>query len=91
MLGKVEFGPTDFYYSINKFFPPVSCEMPPAPENGRIESINTTEEVVFGCNPGFVLVGQRRATCMSPDGISAVGTWTPDPAHLVCNGKLTRI
>ena len=25
---------------------------------------------------------------MSPDGISAVGTWTPDPADLVCNGEV---
>ena len=51
-----------------------------------IENISTTE-VVFRCNPGFVLAGRMSATCVSPDGISVVGTWTPDPADLVCNGK----
>ena len=25
---------------------------------------------------------------MSPDGISVVGTWTPNPADLVCNGEI---
>ena len=25
---------------------------------------------------------------MSPDGISAVGNWIPDPADLVCNGEI---
>ena len=64
----------------------MNCGIPPAPENGRIENINTTE-VVFGCNPGFVLVGRRRATCVSPDRISVVGIWIPDPADFVCNGE----
>ena len=39
------------------------------------------------CNPGFVPSERMGATCVSPDGISAVGTWTPDPADLVCNGE----
>ena len=64
--------------------------MPRVPENGMIENINVTE-VVFRCNPGFILAGRMSATCMSPDGISVVGTWTPDPADLVCNGEMQEI
>ena len=69
------------------FLPPVNCRMPRAPENGMIENINATE-VVFRCNPGFILAGRMSATCMSPDGISVDGIWTPDPADLVCNGEI---
>ena len=58
-----------------------------APEYGMIENINTVE-VVFRCNPGFVPASRMNATCMSPDGISVNGTWTPDPADLVCNGEI---
>ena len=80
MVGKVE------ECGLSDSLPPVNCGIPPAPENGRIESINTTE-VVFRCNPRYVPAGRMSATCVSPDGISAVGTWTPDPADLVCNGE----
>ena len=45
-------------------------------------------QIFFRCNPGNVPAGRMNATCMSPDGISAVGTWTPDPADLVCNGEI---
>ena len=67
--------------------------MPSAPENGIIENIQSISAVggaqtVFRCNPGFVPAGRMSATCRSPDGISAVGTWTPDPANLVCNGEI---
>ena len=61
--------------------------MPPTPDNGMIGSIDATE-VVFRCNPGFVPAGRMSATCVSPDGISAVGNWTSDPADLVCNGEM---
>ena len=73
-------------HTIN-FFPPVNCRMPPVPENGMIENISTAE-VVFRCNPGFIPVGRMSATCVSPDGISAAGTWTPNPADLVCNSEI---
>ena len=69
------------------FLPPVNCRMPHFPENGMIENINVTE-VVFRCNPGFILAGRMSATCVSPDGISVDGIWTPDPADLVCNGEI---
>ena len=73
--------------------PPVSCGMPPAPENGIIENIQSIStvggaQIFFRCNPRYVPAGRISATCVSPDGISAVGTWTPDPADLVCNGKM---
>jgi len=67
--------------------------MPRAPQNGIIEnfqSISTVEgaQILFRCNPRYVPAGRMSATCRSPDGMSAVGTWTPDPADLVCNGEI---
>ena len=69
--------------------------MPRAPENGIIENIQNistvgSAQIVFRCNPGFVPAGRMSTTCMSPDGVSGVGTWTPDPVHLVCNGEIQR-
>ena len=66
--------------------------MPRAPENGSIENIQSIstvggDRIFFRCNPGYVPAERMNATCVSPDGISAVGTWTPDPADLVCNGE----
>ena len=73
--------------------PPVNCGMPTAPESGIIENIQSIStvggaQIFFRCNSRYVPAGRRRATCMSPDGISVVGTWTPDPADLVCNGEI---
>ena len=48
-------------------------------------------EIFFRCNSGFVPAGRVNATCMSPDGMSVVGTWTPDPADLVCNGERQQV
>ena len=67
--------------------------MPRAPENGIIENFQSISTVggghiFFRCNPGYVPAGRMSATCVSPDGVSAVGTWTPDPADLVCNGEI---
>ena len=42
-------------------------------------------EIFFMCAPGFVPAGRMRANCTS-DGITVDGTWTPDPAALLCNG-----
>ena len=74
------------------FLSPVNCGVPRAPENGSIEnfqSISTVggAQIFFRCSPGYFPAGRMTATCVSPDGISAVGTWTPDPADLVCNGE----
>ena len=44
-------------------------------------------QIVFRGNSGFVPAGRMSATCRSPDGVSVDGTWTPDPADLVCNGE----
>ena len=67
--------------------------MPRAPENGIIENIQDIStvggaQIVFRCNPGFVPAGRMGATCMSPDGVSGVGTWIPNPTDLVCNGEI---
>ena len=67
--------------------------MPPAPENGSIENIQSistvgSAQIFFRCNPRYVPAGRMNATCVSPDGVSVVGTWTPDPADLVCNGEI---
>ena len=55
----------------------------------NIQSISAVggAQIFFRCNPGYVPAGRMSATCVSPDGISAVGTWTPDPTDLVCNGE----
>ena len=73
--------------------PPVNCGMPRAPDNGIIEnfqSISTVggTQIVFRCDERFVPAGRMSATCVSPDGVSVVGNWTPEPADLVCNGEI---
>ena len=63
--------------------------MPAAPDNGSVVTVPSTlggTEIIFRCNTGFVPTGNRTAVCTS-DGISPNGTWTPDPATLVCIGK----
>ena len=70
-------------------FPLVNCRMPVAPGNGSIANVPSTlggAEILFRCDTGFVPTGRMRAVCMS-DGVSPNGTWTPDPATLVCIGK----
>ena len=72
--------------------PPVRCGMPRGPGKGSIKNIQSIStvggaQIFFRCNPGYVPAGRMSATCMSPDGILADGTWTPDPADLVCNGE----
>ena len=83
------------FLTIN-FLPPVNCGIPRAPENGIIEnmlSISTVggAQIFFRCNSGYVPAGNMMATCVSPDGISAVGTWTPDPVDLVCSGERQQV
>ena len=73
--------------------PSVNCGVPHVPRNGIIEnmlSISTVggAQIVFRCNPRYVPAGRMSATCASPDGISVDGTWTPDPADLMCNGEI---
>jgi len=66
--------------------------MPTGPWNGSIVSISSTlvgAEIFFMCAPGFVPAGRMRANCTS-DGITVDGTWTPDPATLMCNGEMIR-
>ena len=79
--------------SYSTFLPPVNCGVPHAPENVIIENIQSIctvggAQIFFRCNPGYVPAGRTNATCRSPDGLSVVGTWTPDPADLVCNGEI---
>ena len=70
--------------------------MPTAPENGIIENIQSIStvggaQIFFRCNPRYVPAGRMSATCVSPDGISVDGIWTPDPADLVCNGEIKEV
>ena len=79
--------------SYHTFLPPVNCGVPHAPENGIIENIQSIStvggaQIFFRCNPRYVPAGKMSATCRSPNGISVDGTWTPDPADLVCNGEI---
>ena len=77
------------YYSHS----PVDCGIPRSPENGIIENIQSITtvggaQIVFRCNPRYIPAGRMSATCVSLDGVSVVGTWTPNPADLVCNGEI---
>ena len=80
--------------NISVNFPfPVNCEIPTVPGNGIIEnfqSISTVggAQIFFRCNECFVPAGRMSASCVSADGMSINGTWTPDPADLVCNGEI---
>ena len=69
------------------FLPTVDCGTPNVPGNGFVENIQTTvggAQIFFRCNSRYVPVGRMSATC-----ISSNGTWTPDPADLMCNGETT--
>ena len=73
--------------------PPVNCGVPTTPGNGIIENMQSIStvggaQIVFRCNSGYIPAWRMSATCRSPDGISVVGTWTPDPADLVCIGEI---
>ena len=79
--------------TVSRVIHPVNCGILPTPANGIIENIQSistvgSAQIFFRCNPGYVPAGRMNATCVSPDGISVVGTWTPDPADLVCNGEI---
>ena len=66
--------------------------MPIGPRNGFIELYQSTlvgAEIFFICAPGYVPAGRMKANCTS-DGITVDGTWIPDPAALVCNGKIMK-
>ena len=63
--------------------------MPTAPGNGSIVAVPSTlgdTEILIRCDTGFVPIGNMTAVCTS-DGTSPNGTWTLDPATLVCIGK----
>ena len=69
-------------------FLPANCGDPTVPTNGSIGTYQNTSagtKIVFGCNPGFVPVGDMTAVCASD------GSWTPDPATLVCKCKSSYI
>ena len=80
---------TTTHFSLSLHLLPVNCQMPLAPGNGSIVAVLSTlggTEILFRCNTGFVPTGNMTAMCVS-DGISPNGTWTPNPATLVCIGK----
>ena len=62
-----------------------NCSDPTVPKNGVIDPfLNTTDgaEMFFMCNPGFVPAGRMKAVC------AANGSWTFDPAALVCKCEI---
>ena len=62
-----------------------NCSEPTAPENGVVEPYQSTlegAEIIFMCNPGYVPAGRMRAVC------AADGSWTSDPAALVCTCEI---
>ena len=63
---------------------PADCGDPSLPMNGFVMAYNSTLEgsqLVFQCSPGFAPSQQMMSVCM------ANGSWTPDPATLVCRGR----
>jgi len=61
--------------------------MPTGPRNGFIEMYQSSlvgAETFFMCAPGYVPAGRMRANC------TLDGTWTPDPATLLCNGEIIK-
>ena len=59
------------------------CGDPSLPVNGFVMAYDSTLEgsqIVFQCSPGFVPSQQMMSVC------AANGSWTPDPAGLVCRG-----
>ena len=69
-------------------FLPANCGDPTVPTNGSIGTYQNTSvgtKIVFGCNPGFIPAGNMTAVCASD------GSWTPDPATLVCKCKSSYI
>ena len=60
---------------------PVDCGDPSSPVNGFVMAYDSTLEgsqIVFQCSPGFVPSQQMMSVCATN------GSWTPDPAELVC-------
>ena len=68
----------------NLVFMVVDCGDPSPPLNGLVMAYDSTLEgswIVFQCSPGFVPSQQMMSVC------AANGSWTPDPAELVCKGN----
>ena len=77
-----------YYYSTIS----VGCGPPPPPLNGSLGDLTSSQEgavVTFQCNPGLAPSQQMMSVC------AANGSWTPDPAELVCMspppGKLNAV
>ena len=65
------------------FLPAADCGDPSLPVNGFVMAYDSTLEgsqIVFQCSPGFAPSQQMMSVC------SANGSWTADPAELVCRG-----
>jgi len=63
---------------------PVGCGVPSHPENGFVQSLNTSQgtqqgsEIFFGCNTSYIPAGNMIATC------ALDRMWNPDPATFMC-------
>ena len=59
----------------------VGCGPPPPPPRGSLGDLTSSQDgavVAFQCNPGLAPSQQMMSVC------AANGSWTPDPAELVC-------
>ena len=59
----------------------VGCGPPTPPPRGSLGDLTSSQEgavVAFQCNPGLAPLQQMMSVC------AANGSWTPDPAELVC-------
>ena len=65
------------------FLPAADCGDPSLPVNGFVMAYDSTLEgsqIVFQCSLGFAPSLQMISVCDTD------GSWTPDPAELVCRG-----
>ena len=76
---------TSLHVCLHFLLSTANCSEPTAPGNGVVEPYQSTlegAEIIFMCNPGFVPAGRMRAVC------AADGSWTSDPAALVCTCEI---
>ena len=65
--------------------PSVSCGDPSFSTGVTVETFSNTtvgSEIVYQCQSGFLPEGGVTSVCRGD------GTWNPDPATLLCEGKL---
>ena len=65
--------------------PSVSCGTPTFADHADVESFNSTtvgSEIAYQCQSGLVPEGRMTSVCRED------GRWNPNPATLMCKGKM---